>query len=452
MYDYTKIKAIAKQLQAQGYGYKVTDLIALAPQNDPFYVGTATDKLNARWFADLWQQFGYAGNMHLRRVHYQIISQAEPVLMPNGAPYENTLTCWNFLELASKAARYLELVDPRCFVDRRNPDPKIFTDRMDANPEIMLTGEIDDWSFRFPAFPPKPDYAVYGFNAVQRYHLEIWVEKSTMNDVLIPLCERYQVNLVTGVGEQSITSTLQLVQRAIAHQKPVRVFYVSDFDPAGRSMPVAVARKAEYYLRKLAPELDFRLFPVALTQEQCQVYALPRTPIKEKKKRKGHFEEQHGDGATELDALEAVYPGALANIMEELILSYYDTRLAGLVRNARLELEVDLEELRQETLERYTDELRRLEAEYQGIRNAFEGRIAQHKQRLVKLWQAITHDLADRCPDIADFPIPAAAERDEIDAGLFDSQRSYLEQLHVYKEFQGNANGFDHVTLNLLEV
>ena len=41
---------------------------------------------------------------------------------------------------------------------------------------------------------------------LQRYHIEIWAEKTTMNDVLLPLCQRYGVNLITGAGEQSLTS------------------------------------------------------------------------------------------------------------------------------------------------------------------------------------------------------------------------------------------------------
>src|SRR2546430_12069918 len=34
--------------------------------------------------------------------------------------------CWGILNLASKAARYLGLVDPAAFTDRRNPDPVVY--------------------------------------------------------------------------------------------------------------------------------------------------------------------------------------------------------------------------------------------------------------------------------------------------------------------------------------
>ena len=52
--NYESIKALAKQ-----EGCRVTDLIALAPQNDPFYVGTDSTRAGAEWFAALYTWFGY---------------------------------------------------------------------------------------------------------------------------------------------------------------------------------------------------------------------------------------------------------------------------------------------------------------------------------------------------------------------------------------------------------
>ena len=43
---------------------------------------------------------------------------------------------------------------------------------------------------RLPDFPDLPGYRVYGYRADQEYHLEVFCEKSTMNDILVPLCER----------------------------------------------------------------------------------------------------------------------------------------------------------------------------------------------------------------------------------------------------------------------
>ena len=79
--DYAEIKFLAKEQNV-----RVTDLIVLAPANDPFYCGTDGDILLAYWFYELWQRFSYTSGVHIRRVHYQIVSQKNPVLMPNGMP------------------------------------------------------------------------------------------------------------------------------------------------------------------------------------------------------------------------------------------------------------------------------------------------------------------------------------------------------------------------------
>jgi hypothetical protein len=361
------------------------------------------------------------------------------------------MRCWNFLEMASKTARYLEYVDPEAFVDRRNPDPHIYAYWSHPQPDMHVSNELDWWSFDFPEQPRLPRYDVENYESEQRYHLEIWVEKSTMNDVLIPLCQQYHVNLVTGVGEQSITSTLQLINRAIESKKSVRVFYVSDFDPAGRSMPVAVARKAEYYIKKYDESIDFRLFPVALTQDQCEDYQLPRTPIKDSERRKGHFENTFGTGATELDALEALHPGTLRAVLEDYILNYYDQRLWSRTSAAREELEEHLRGITQRILEEHEEELDDLNEEYEDMKADIEDRMARYKEKTTRLWQAISEDLSAVDPDINDFPIPEGEERDEVGEGLFNSQRSYLEQLHVYKHFQGKSNGFGDLNLDLFE-
>src|SRR5262249_40255519 len=109
----------------------------------------------------------------------------------------------------------------------------------------------------------------------QRYHLEIWIEKTTMDDVLVPLAQRYAINLIRGTGELSHTRCVQFVERAEASDRRVRILYLSDFDPAGASMPVAVARKIEHALRSDGRHhLDIQVRPIVLTHDQCVRYRL----------------------------------------------------------------------------------------------------------------------------------------------------------------------------------
>ena len=81
-------------------------------------------------------------------------------------------------------------------------------------------------------------------------------------------------------------------------------------------MPKAVARKVEFTIAKFGLDVDLQLIPLVLTPDQCRQYRLPRTPIKDTEKRKDKFEQTFGVGATELDAMEALYPGELAKLAE----------------------------------------------------------------------------------------------------------------------------------------
>jgi len=86
MTGYEKIKQIAKEKRCN-----ITDLLVLARQNDPFYTGSATEKSMAEWFAALWRHFDYSTGVHLRRVHYQLVSQNDPH-KHNGLPYNIILS------------------------------------------------------------------------------------------------------------------------------------------------------------------------------------------------------------------------------------------------------------------------------------------------------------------------------------------------------------------------
>ena len=430
--NYEQIKQLAKMT-----GQRVTDLIPLAPQNDPFYTGTPGDWALAEWFAGLWRAFNYSTKVHIRRVHYQIISQKPAVLLPNGKPYENTEECWGLLNLASKAARYLQLVNPAAFNDRRNPDPVVYASHRETEPEVRVSGRIWQSDLNLPDFPDLPGYSISGYRAQQAYHLELWCEKSTMNDVLEPLCRHYGANLQTGLGELSITATLALARRLQEANKPARIFYVSDFDPAGQSMPVAVSRKIEYFVRTLGLALDVRVFPVVLTVEQVQQYQLPRTPIKDTERRRFGFEGRYGEGAVELDALEALYPGELQTVLSQSIECYYDTSLDERVQQAQAALEQDLGMIWQQVVGRYAQDIDGLRAVYRQLQDEFAGRMAGYSEQLQGLWQAIRAELSVSTPHLDYYPLPQAGYAHEIGDGLYNSARDYLEQIEAYKVFQG---------------
>jgi hypothetical protein len=257
-----------------------------------------------------------------------------------------------------------------------------------------------------------------------------------MNDVLEPLCSRYQVNLITGAGELSITAALDFVKRVAQANRPARIFYVADFDPAGHGMPVSVARKVEFFLQDLGLDLDVRLQPVALTLDQVRQYRLPRTPIKPSELRKQRFEETFGTGAIELDALEALHPGLLAQIVREHVETYHDDTLDRRARDQYWALRDALRQARAEALDPFQEELDELEGIFQTAVDDFMSTLGPITDRLPNLHAEIRQALEAIDVDLDDYPLPEPKEADETDDVLFDSARTYADQLVHYKAYR----------------
>jgi hypothetical protein len=272
---------------------------------------------------------------------------------------------------------------------------------------------------------------------LQPYHVEIWCEKTTINDVLEQVALIYGCNIVTGAGELSQTACVNLVQRAERSGLPVRILYISDFDPTGQSMPVAVARKIEHrlYLKQL--DLDIQVRPIALTAEQCREYRLPRTPIKETERRAERFEARFGEGATELDALEALHPGELRKIIEREIERYFDVDLDDAVNDTATEIEGSLARITRDVHAKHRTEIKTLEAGWKQIAKEHTRQIAAWRKRAKVVWHAVANDLQAQAPDPDEINWPEPADGDEDDDALFDSTRSYIEQIDRFKAHQG---------------
>jgi hypothetical protein len=452
---YLRIKEIAKELRCV-----VTDLLVLARQNDPFYAGVPAQERKARWFAGLWERFGYTTGVHLRRVHYRVVSQVEP-RKDDGSPYQNTEGCWSYLGEAAKAARYLGYVRADAFVDRRNPDPHLLAPGVRTTPEpSWWAGELNaslptvPWSLDGALELHLPGAYAMGYEyepGHQPYHVELWVEKSTMDDVLIPVCRELGVNLVTSLGFQSITSVIELIRRIVETEKPARILYISDFDPAGDGMPTAVARQLEYWLWQYASGADVALTPVALTREQVEQYRLPRIPVKDSDRRKASFEGRYGEGAVELDALEALQPGELARVVREAVAPYRDGdlnwRLYEASRRARDEVDAVWGQATapfQAELDAIEGEAAPIVARYQArldrLRDEMAAELGPPEERLEGVRQAIRNEALSLTVEL---PVRPEAEALGVDEGdwLFRSDRDYLEQLTVYKRRNGCGTG-----------
>lgn len=431
--DYDGIKRLSRETDRT-----VDSLLALSRDVDPFYVSPARLR-KAQWFAEWWQRLGLESGVHVRRVHYLLVSQREPVEMPvemlDRRPYENSTQCWHALAGASADARYLGLVPATDFIDQRNDEPLIHIDvPMQFEAAIDVIGEVPYVHVGMP-LPPRLALEFDAPTVAQRYHVEIWCEKTTVNDVLGPLARQYGLNVVTGAGELSITACVRLVDRTLRSERPTRILYVSDFDPAGRSMPVAVSRKIEHRLYQLGRDLDIQVRHVALTPEQVAYYELPRTPIKDVR-RGAAFEKNHGEGGVELDALEALHPGALRRILVREIERYHDRDLADRVSEQADEtahgIRREIARVQGAVRRKYRAELGAIETGWKDV----EACLDAWRSQAEPLYERIASELAEKRPDVPDVEWPEPVEGDEDDDPLFDARRSYIEQADRYKRYQ----------------
>lgn len=377
------------------HGRSIEQYLALTRRNDPFYVGTESHYRQARWVGWVYRLAGNPVPVHVRRLHYLAASRRD-VRRPDGKPYLNSPRDWDLMHHACKYARYLGLIPFEAFEDRRNAQPMTFSRvaASNASPgkrwlDCALNGLADR-------------VAVELAGQQQPYHVEVWLEKSSIMDEVMPVAKHYMANVVNSLGEMSLTAVVKLLQRVIRCGKPVRIFYISDFDPAGRSMPLSVARKLEYLLRHHhRNQTVVKLCPLMLTRSQCVNYHLPRIPIRTDNARRTHFENCHGPGATELDALAALYPGAIAQVLRNALRVYCSEELAQQIR-----------------------------AEAQKLLNKINQRLTEHANNWIPV--------LGKCSELKQVR-PA-----KVSGGwLYDSTRDYLGQLAVYHKYLNANTGSD---------
>lgn len=445
MRGYQAIKELSRET-----GQPIPQLLALARQNDPYFAGSPANVELGEWFRGVWRKAGFSQGVHLRRVHYQLVSTGAG--MHNFEPYQNTLKCWDYLCQAGKAARYLGYVSPTAFEDRRNPPPTNNVYARWAEPEPAC--EVYSPAWELPAIKvdiaedvdlsvPEPSISGYDYQDVdQPYHLVLFVEKSTMNDVLAPLCARLGADYITSLGFQSITTVIGLLQRIEELGKPCRIAYISDFDPAGDFMPVGVARQLEYWAQDYCSQ-EIKLEPICLTKEQVLKWNLPTVPIKESDLRANGFMERRGcDGAVELDAMEALHPGELARIVRKWAEPYRDTGYSERLVEAQTEAESevssawhneteaereDLDEIRRDAVA----VIRSYEARLQALADEMAQELEPIQERIESVRQAVQAKIDDFSPELPERP-EAITDGDNGEM-LFDSNREYMEQLSVYK-------------------
>ena len=384
--------------------------LVLSKGRDPYSDWTPMQVARAQWVSQMFQSVGR--RIHLRGLHYFIVSQQPPVAWPDGSPYENTESSWEKLCNAAIWARYQGIGDWGDLIDRRHPDPIDFADYESYDSEAFFTAShFSDVGLRETFLTGAPSFSPVGLGT---YHLEVWVEKASMNEILTPTVTQYGAVLQPLVGESSLERVTGAIQRIMAIGKPTRIFYISDFDPSGKQMPVSVSRKLEFYARDL--DLDIRLNPLALTDEQVSQFQLPGIPTKASDSRAASFVQQYGDRATELDALEALYPGELASILDAALSPYVDGDILEQVETINADLRQRFSGIldrRQDVIDEIVTQLNTLATELHD------------------------DDEAQALMDDVEYPYPDHEVDEDGDWWLLDTLREYDDQKEAYDIYKG---------------
>ena len=464
---------------AEEYGVDVDDLLIQSRRRDPMYKGTSADHAKAEWFARLWHdavEQRESDRIHVRGVHYHVYMSdmdVEPPTDCSWETYDNTQKCYDYLEECAVLARILGYIPLDGIIDKRadtrtvteygthtvRPDPEgipaptgVSTPRIPP-PEARAELEFD---------PAETDYSEWvaervasrartqlSFDEARQspYHIELWSEK-TLPDYIRGrdgLAAEYGCNVVVeGEGDLSLTVAYELAQRIEDAGKPAVILYLADFDPKGYDMPANMAGKLAWLHQRGDLEERVVIERLAVTKEQIADLELPRKPIEEStatgtggvayNRRVTEWEEQHGAGATELNALEQ-HPEEFRRIVRDALERYTDPELPQKNREQGDAWEDDVEEriverLREAGVDEDLAELEQWVADF----NEAYGAVADVFERLRGLmdddsalgeWEAMVEELIGE----TEFPIATVPDGDAALPAdpIYDSGRSYVE-------------------------
>jgi hypothetical protein len=169
-----------------------------------------------------------------------------------------------------------------------------------------------------------------------------------------------------------------------------------------------------------------------ITHDSVETHGVIRWLLK-----KAHFEDIHGEGAVELDALEALRPDHLRELLTHAIHRYWDPTLVRRTAQKATEVEAEIDAVNDDVHHRHAPEYRAIKEKYDAHRDAFLATIAPLRAEHEALSAIVERELTDEQPDLEEVAWPQSRTPNEFDDPLYDSRRDYLEQLRAYKEFQG---------------
>lgn len=237
----------------------------------------------------------------------------------------------------------------------------------------------------------------------QNCHIELWVEKDAISNVLKRKTQYYHIHLMVNRGYSSTTAMFDSYERfvwKIRQGKKVTVLYLGDHDPSGLDMVRDIEDRIKNMLKshptphifgsanfidsdlEIEDYIDqmFEIKQIGLTTEQVKFYNPPPNPTKIKDPRAKQYIKNFGMTSWEVDALN---PEILHKIIEDEVESIID-------KQAFDDL-LEFEEREKNRLSDFPDNVKK----YENIRNLVQNIEESNysKERLEKLIISIKENI-----------------------------------------------------------
>lgn len=170
--------------------------------------------------------------------------------------------------------------------------------------------------------------------ALSDFYCEVWCESRSIAGAIQGTCRDLAVSLYPAGGFSSLTLAYQSAEYMLsaADGKPIVVFYVGDYDPAGVLIDQAIERELRAHLPN---DIDMDFQRIAITEQQIEDHDLPTKPRKA-----GDRRAQHIAATVEAEAMPA-------HVMCELLRTKVEELLPeGALRGAKVAEDSEREGLR----------------------------------------------------------------------------------------------------------
>lgn len=239
-----------------------------------------------------YESQGY--RLTLRQLYYQLVARGM---------IANTVKSYNHIGSVVSNARLAGLIDWSMIEDRTR---ETVTPPMWESPAHIV--EAAAQQFAIDRWKDQPKY------------IEVMVEKSALEGILIPVCKQYGVRFTANRGYSSSSTMYEIAKRVERMMcdcnKDVVILYLGDHDPSGIDMTRDVMDR----IGQMA-HADAEVKRLALNMDQVEMWNPPENPAKTTDSRFHAYQLQFGESSWELDSVE---PKQLARLISEAIESNMD--------------------------------------------------------------------------------------------------------------------------------